>query len=56
MKDLQTQMNILYDTIQKVELIEMVLHSNDLDEEYKQLLKIKGSLIEKLEEIKNKRA
>ena len=54
MKDLQTQLNILYDTIQKVKLVELVLLDNDLDEEVKDIIKIKHSLNEKVIEINNK--
>lgn len=54
MKELQTQLNILYDTIQKVKLIELVLLDNDLDEEVKNIIKIKHSLNEKLIEVNNK--
>lgn len=53
MKDLQTQVNILYDTIQKVKLVELVLLDNDLDEEVKDLVKIKHSLNEKMVELNN---
>lgn len=54
MKDLQTQLNILYDTIQKVKLVELVLLDNDLDEEVKEIIKIKHSLNAKVIEINNK--
>lgn len=54
MKDLQTQLNILYDTIQKVKLVELVLLDNDLDDEVKEIIKIKHSLNEKVIEINNK--
>lgn len=54
MKDLQTQINILYDTIQKLKLVELVLLDNDLDDEVKELIKIKHSLEAKLIDINNK--
>lgn len=54
MKDLQTQLNILYDTIQKVKLVELVLLDNDLDDEVKDLLKVKHSLEAKVIEVNNK--
>ena len=54
MKDLQTQLNILYDTIQKLKLVELVLLDNDLDDEVKELIKIKHSLETKLIDINNK--
>ena len=54
MKDLQTQLNILYDTIQKVKLVELVLLDNDLDSEVKDLIKVKHSLEAKVVEINNK--
>ena len=54
MKDLQTQLNILYDTIQKVKLVELVLLDNELDEEVKDIIKIKHSLNAKVIEINNK--
>ena len=54
MKDLQTQLNILYDTIQKVKLVELVLLDNDLDDEVKDIIKIKHSLNAKAIEINNK--
>lgn len=54
MKDLQNQINILYDTVQKIKLIELVLLDNDLDDEVKEIIKIKHSLNEKIIEINNK--
>lgn len=54
MKDLQTQINILYDTIQKVKLVELVLLDNNLDEEVKDIIKVKHALNKKINEINNK--
>lgn len=54
MKDLQTQLNILYDAMQKVKLVELVLLDNDLDNEVKDIIKVKHSLNAKILEINNK--
>lgn len=51
---LEEQLNILYDTLQKVKLVEMVLLNNDLDEEVKDIIKVKNSLNSKILEINNK--
>ena len=54
MKDLQQELNIIYDTMQKLELVQMVLLDQDLDDEVKELIKIKHSLNKKYIEVNNK--
>ena len=51
---LEEQLNILYDTLQKVKLVELVLINNDLDEEVEDIIKVKNSLNRKIIEINNK--
>lgn len=50
----QEQINILYDAMQKVKLVELVLLDNDLDEEVKDIIKVKHSLNKKINELNNK--
>lgn len=54
MKDLQQDLNIIFGTMQEMELMEKVLLEYDLDDEVKELIKIKSSLNKKYIEINNK--